>query len=127
MAALTRTDVPSAARRRSPSWRCAPGGRRSAASRPLSRRTRWRLLRRRSYGNVTVSSAPPSPCTFSISSSIGVSKEEIPLRQGQLARRLAGQELAVGAHLVGTRIHLDARADVIVHEIRLADGARSPY
>src|SRR5688500_3456120 len=49
------------------------------------------------------------------------SKQEIPLRHRQHRRRLAGQELAVGAHLVGFGIDLDLGAERVVDHVLLAD------
>ena len=41
--------------------------------------------------------------------------------------RFAGQQLAIGAHLVGLRIDLDVRQVVVVHEILLANRRGIPH
>ena len=52
-----------------------------------------------------------------------VSEQEIPLRHRQHLGRRAGEQLAVGAHLVGFRIDLDVGRGAVVHHALLGDVA----
>src|SRR5262245_52260474 len=50
-------------------------------------------------------------------------EQEIPLRQRQNLRRLAGEQFAVRAHFVGLRIDFDLLHGGIVNHVALADGS----
>src|SRR5579872_7321621 len=50
-------------------------------------------------------------------------EQEIPLRQRQHARRLAGKQFTVGANLVGFRIHFELWRGGIVDHVFLPDVA----
>ncbi|MPL94808.1 hypothetical protein SDC9_40966 [bioreactor metagenome] len=51
--------------------------------------------------------------------------EEVALRKRQAFRRLADKQLAIGAHLIGFRVHLDHRRRGVQLHVRLADAARA--
>src|SRR6478735_4723014 len=52
------------------------------------------------------------------------SEKKVALCQRQHGGGFAGQQLAVGPHLVGLRIDVDMRLVVVVHQVALADVAR---
>src|SRR5690606_6236475 len=83
-------------------------------------RLRWRI----SNGSTRRTSNRPGPCVMveTVSRVMGASSEqEVTLRQRQHGGRLAGEQLAVGAHLVGLRVDLDMRLVVVVDQVALAD------
>src|SRR3712207_7352387 len=49
---------------------------------------------------------------------VGASEQEVPLRHRQHPRRLADQQRAVGAHLVGLGVHLDPRSEEHTSELQ---------
>src|SRR3990172_6485922 len=92
-------------RRMSPVRSVLPVGRANATSRPFSVTTRFRLQRRSSQVSLSTSRslparAPGSTCTWDALTTF-MSEQEIALGHGEGPRRLAGEQLAVGADLVG--------------------------
>src|SRR5574338_1071635 len=107
--------------RRSPPRRMVPRGRNRPTSSPRAKRARRRLLVRVSKGSSRRSVGFASPVyRFSISS-MGTSEEEVTLGHGKGCGRLAGEELAVGANLVGFGIDLDVGLPIVVDHVGLVD------
>ena len=81
---------------------CPSRGRRAGAVAPACRRSCRRAGRQLADDRRVIG--------FADDDGTGASEQEIPLRHRQHGGRLAGQQLAVGAHLVGLGIDLDMRA-----------------
>ena len=115
-AAATRTTRPSSASRQSPSRSTVPRSRKRPISSPPATVVRSRLFCRSSNGSTSSASCGDCGATrFAGRSSIAqfafTLEQEIPLRHRQHARRLAGQELSVGAHFVRLGIDVDPRQE----------------
>src|SRR5690349_15749528 len=119
---------PSSASTQSPPRRTSPRGRSIATSSPLASEARWRLFWRRSNGrrNSPAGSMPRAAAGLAgrRARMTTISEEEIALRHRQLGGGLAGEQFAVGAHLVGLGIDLELRLQGVVHHVALADAAR---
>src|SRR5260370_891879 len=122
-AATTRTTWPSSATRQSPPWRIAPRSRNNATPSPATRAVRCRAFRPSSKANRSSASACACGAMRFWTMSID-SKEEIALRERQLRRGLADEELAVGANDVGLRIDVDLRQRIVLLHVALADASR---
>src|SRR5438094_7465399 len=121
--------------RQSPPRNCVPRGSDVPNSTPPSDRRRPRIFSRSSQPSVIVSrvytrlaggrsasrqvrSATGTLLkTGSISRRLAESEQKIPLRQREHVGRVAHQQRAVGAHLVGLGVHFDARQRVVQPEI----------
>src|SRR4030095_5915286 len=118
----------------SPGCSTLPVGSARATSRPAAVTTRLRVQRRSSHVRQSVSRSRPrsdSADTWtwgSVTTTIRPRlEEEVPLGHRQYGGRLAGQELAVGPHLVGLRVHLHAGHVGVVDHRRLGQGAAGPH
>src|SRR4029079_13983725 len=114
--------LPSEAVTRSPPRRISPRGSIRPTSSPDTRCVRSRLFWRASNGSfswprTSTLYAALEIFSFAFISSMKnnhPSKKKIPLRQGKHLGRLADQQLAVGAHLVGFRVNADFRLQTVV-------------
>src|SRR5476649_2286199 len=125
-AAITRTRPPSSATSMSPSRSTVPRGSTSATSSPLSSVAARRLLQRSSKGRVSVGARLISGAASFASIRLSivrmkVSEKEVALRHWQDGCRLAGEQLAVGYHLIRFRIDSNGRHVRIVNHVGLRD------
>src|SRR3546814_4281 len=128
-AASTRTMLPSSRVRPSPSCRCTARGMSSSTLLPPAVLNTIRRRERRSSSSRRTSLAPSAfplmtPTILRIRSSPSIQK--IALGERQLGRRLADEQLAVGAHLIGFGIDLDVRQRVVQLHLGLAYPACVP-
>src|SRR6266550_1372192 len=122
---------PSDATIQSPPRRTWPDGSAIATCSPETRRATCRVFWRRSNGSCR---RPATRTAYSALGRIGKrerisimgrpSEGKVALRERQLGRRLAGEELAVGAHLVGLGVDLERRLPGVVDHVLLAERAR---
>ena len=90
------------------SWRSRRIAHRRFSASVGSRRS-WRVLSRRLWSMRGTAEPPPRPSPLARARA-GISEQEVALRHGQHGRGLAGEQLAVGADLVGLGVDLDHRA-----------------
>ena len=108
----TSTTRPSSARRQSPPRRTVPRSRNRPISSPPSSCVRKPALLPQLERQPVSASCGACGATLALqidASPASRSEQEIALRHRQHARRLARQQLAVGAHFVGLRIDVDLR------------------